>query len=125
MGHPLHLHGHKFWVLGSGEGTFPYKAVADAPTGMLNPRNPPFCDTTGLPSQGWTVIRYVCFRTECADGADTHRGTNRYVTDNPGAWIFHCHLQWHIVVSDFNCQLPSYDKCDIQGWHGDGFSRGQ
>lgn len=22
----------------------------------------------------------------------------RYVTDNPGAWMFHCHLQWHIVV---------------------------
>jgi len=21
-----------------------------------------------------------------------------YVTDNPGAWMFHCHLQWHIVV---------------------------
>ncbi|KAL9567382.1 hypothetical protein ACKAV7_008457 [Fusarium commune] len=21
-----------------------------------------------------------------------------YVTDNPGAWMFHCHLQWHAVV---------------------------
>jgi Multicopper oxidase len=21
------------------------------------------------------------------------------VTDNPGAWIFHCHVQWHHVVS--------------------------
>lgn len=23
----------------------------------------------------------------------------RYVTDNPGAWMLHCHLQWHVVVS--------------------------
>jgi Multicopper oxidase len=23
----------------------------------------------------------------------------RYVTDNPGAWVLHCHVQWHLVVS--------------------------
>lgn len=23
----------------------------------------------------------------------------RYITDNPGAWLFHCHIQWHLVVS--------------------------
>lgn len=22
----------------------------------------------------------------------------RYVTDNPGAWFFHCHIQWHLLV---------------------------
>lgn len=59
MGHPLHLHGHKFWVLGSGKGDFPYNSIAEAPAGMLNLQNPPYRDTTGLLSQGWTVIRYV------------------------------------------------------------------
>lgn len=30
----------------------------------------------------------------------------RYVTDNPGAWMLHCHLQWHIVVSvTHHCRL--------------------
>ncbi len=24
---------------------------------------------------------------------------NRYITDNPGAWLLHCHVQWHLVVS--------------------------
>ncbi|EGX97253.1 Cupredoxin [Cordyceps militaris CM01] len=57
MGHPLHLHGHKFWVLGSGTGSFAFPSVQDAPTGMLNLVNPPFRDTTGLPAQGWAVIR--------------------------------------------------------------------
>ncbi|KAF4469744.1 hypothetical protein FALBO_3355 [Fusarium albosuccineum] len=78
MGHPMHLHGHKFWVLGSGNGSFPYSSATDAPKALINLRDPPYRDTTGLPSEGWAVIRYV--------------------TDNPGAWMFHCHLQWHAVV---------------------------
>ncbi|EWZ79220.1 hypothetical protein FOCG_18256 [Fusarium oxysporum f. sp. radicis-lycopersici 26381] len=78
MGHPMHLHGHKFWVLGSGEGSFPYTKVTDAPADLINLQDPPYRDTMGLPSQGWAAIRYV--------------------TDNPGTWMFHCHLQWHIAV---------------------------
>ncbi|RMJ12506.1 hypothetical protein CDV36_007830 [Fusarium kuroshium] len=78
MGHPIHLHGHKFWVLGSGAGSFPYTAVTDAPADLINLEDPPYRDTISLPSQGWAAIRYI--------------------TDNPGAWMFHCHLQWHVVV---------------------------
>ncbi|KAK5078743.1 hypothetical protein LTR51_000934 [Lithohypha guttulata] len=77
MGHPMHLHGHKFWFLGSGEGVFPYQSVTDAPSSMINLRNPPYRDTIDLPPSGWAVIRYV--------------------TDNPGTWLFHCHVQWHQV----------------------------
>jgi L-ascorbate oxidase len=57
MGHPMHLHGHKFWVLGSGEGPFPYKSVTDAPQPLINLQNPPYCDTAELPPSGWIVIR--------------------------------------------------------------------
>lgn len=78
MGHPMHLHGHKFWVLGSGRGSFPFASITDAPESLINLRDPPYRDTTSLPSQGWAAIRYV--------------------TNNPGAWMFHCHLQWHAVV---------------------------
>ncbi|EON65842.1 hypothetical protein W97_05084 [Coniosporium apollinis CBS 100218] len=77
MGHPMHLHGHKFWHLGSGNGTFPYDSLLDAPQSLINLRNPPYRDTIDLPPSGWAVIRYV--------------------TDNPGAWLFHCHIQWHLV----------------------------
>merc|ERR1712000_30665 len=77
MGHPLHLHGHKFWFLGAGEGMFPYDSVDAAPSSMINLKNPPFRDTIDLPASGWAVIRYV--------------------TDNPGAWLLHCHVQWHLV----------------------------
>ncbi|KIV94133.1 hypothetical protein, variant 2 [Exophiala mesophila] len=77
MGHPMHLHGHKFWFLGSGEGDFPFESVTDAPSSMINLQNPPYRDTIDLPPSGWAVIRYI--------------------TDNPGAWLFHCHVQWHLV----------------------------
>ncbi|KAJ5350197.1 hypothetical protein N7541_007924 [Penicillium brevicompactum] len=93
MGHPIHLHGHKFWVLGSGTGSFPYSSATDAPEPLLNLRNPPYRDTTNLPASGWAVIRYV--------------------TDNPGAWILHCHIQWHmlsgmeLVLVEGQDQLPA------------------
>ncbi|PYH94878.1 hypothetical protein BO71DRAFT_378813 [Aspergillus ellipticus CBS 707.79] len=77
MGHPMHLHGHDFWVLGSGTGSFPYKSVKDAPESLINLQNPPYRDTTNLPSGGWAAIRFI--------------------SDNPGAWMFHCHIQWHML----------------------------
>lgn len=75
----MHLHGHKFWILGTGKGVFNYSSVMDAPVDMLDLMNPPYRDTVEMPSSGWAVIRYI--------------------SDNPGAWIFHCHIQWHLVVS--------------------------
>lgn len=76
--HPMHLHGHDFSVLGEGRGVFTADMV-----GLLNFNNPIRRDTTllfGLPSStgftsGWTVIGFE--------------------TDNPGAWVMHCHLIWH------------------------------
>lgn len=59
MGHPIHLHGHKFWVLGSGSGQFPHASVDAAPSSMINLHNPPYRDTTDLPMSGWLAIRSV------------------------------------------------------------------
>jgi FtsP/CotA-like multicopper oxidase with cupredoxin domain len=59
MGHPMHLHGHKFWVLGAGDGMFLYNSIAEAPETLTNLVNPPYRDTTELPANGWTAIRYV------------------------------------------------------------------
>ncbi|KAJ0414301.1 hypothetical protein BJY00DRAFT_321107 [Aspergillus carlsbadensis] len=57
MGHPMHLHGHKFWVLGSGSGSFPYQSVAEAPSSLINLDDPPYRDTANLPPSGWLAIR--------------------------------------------------------------------
>ncbi|EAQ91617.1 hypothetical protein CHGG_03552 [Chaetomium globosum CBS 148.51] len=72
--HPIHLHGHDFLVLGTGAGTF------DAATmvGQLNFNNPIRRDVEQMPGGGWLVM---AFRT-----------------DNPGCWLMHCHIGWHVAM---------------------------
>ncbi|RDW59662.1 hypothetical protein BP6252_12749 [Coleophoma cylindrospora] len=72
VAHPMHLHGHDFSVLGQGDGTF--NAADD--TAKLNFANPARRDTAMLPPSGWTAIAFM--------------------TDNPGIWLFHCHIGWHV-----------------------------
>lgn len=67
--HPLHLHGHDFWVMGTGDGTY------DETTDTFQTVNTPRRDVVMLPASGWTAIAFI--------------------TDNPGAWIMHCHIAWH------------------------------
>ncbi|KAF7585885.1 hypothetical protein BBP40_009936 [Aspergillus hancockii] len=65
--HRIHLHGHDFIVLSPGSGTY---AAGDITT-----NNPPRRDTAMLPANGHLV--------------------NGFKTDNPGAWLMHCHIGWH------------------------------
>ncbi|KAI1844502.1 hypothetical protein JX266_009389 [Neoarthrinium moseri] len=67
--HPFHLHGHDFYVLAQGEGPFIPGLV------KLNRNNPPRRDTVSLYGNGYAVIAFK--------------------TDNPGSWLFHCHIAWH------------------------------
>ncbi|KAH7041161.1 multicopper oxidase-domain-containing protein [Microdochium trichocladiopsis] len=67
--YPMHLHGHDFYVLAQGRGPFVPGLV------RLNTKNPPRRDTVSLYGTGYTVITFK--------------------TDNPGAWLMHCHIAWH------------------------------
>jgi FtsP/CotA-like multicopper oxidase with cupredoxin domain len=67
--HPIHLHGHDFFVLAQGSGTY------DSTTTTLTTSNPPRRDVAMLPSAGHLVIAFPA--------------------DNPGAWLMHCHIGWH------------------------------
>ncbi|KLU82876.1 hypothetical protein MAPG_01944, partial [Magnaporthiopsis poae ATCC 64411] len=79
--HPMHLHGHDLVLVGQSEpptdqGSRP-RAYDDAKDrGTLRPDNPTRRDTTMLPALGWIVLAFE--------------------TNNPGAWLFHCHLAWHV-----------------------------
>ncbi|XP_051143331.1 laccase-12-like [Andrographis paniculata] len=70
--HPVHLHGYDFYILAEGFGNF--DPTTD--TAKFNLVDPPLRNTAGVPVGGWTVIRFVA--------------------DNPGVWIMHCHLDVHI-----------------------------
>jgi iron transport multicopper oxidase len=69
--HPFHLHGHSFWVMGTGQ-----LGEGDYNPGVHNlildgARR----DTFLIQQESWGVIRFVA--------------------DNPGLWTFHCHIDWH------------------------------
>ncbi|KAK9771397.1 putative Laccase-2-like protein 4 [Seiridium cardinale] len=68
VAHPIHLHGHDFVILAQGTGSFD-----DSVT--LNMDNPPRRDVAMLPSGGYLAVAFF--------------------TDNPGAWLMHCHIGWH------------------------------
>lgn len=69
--HPIHLHGHDFFVVSQQSTTF------DATTAVstYNLNNPPRRDVATLPGGGYLVLAFE--------------------TDNPGAWLMHCHIGWH------------------------------
>ena len=87
--HPMHLHGHDFFILGQkGNDIFSNSSISS-----LTFSNPPRRDTAILPAGGWLVIAFQ--------------------TDNPGAWLMHCH-----IVS-FSYLFPSapFNPNPIQAWH--------
>jgi laccase len=71
--HPIHIHGYDFYILAEGFGNF--DAATD--TAKFNLEDPPMRNTVGVPVNGWAVIRFVA--------------------DNPGVWLMHCHLDVHIT----------------------------
>jgi hypothetical protein len=66
--HPIHLHGFDFFVIAQGTGSYSSSVT-------LNLDNPPRRDTAMLPASGYLVMAFE--------------------TDNPGAWLMHCHIGWH------------------------------
>ena len=72
--HPWHLHGHDFWILGYGDGKF---NITKDPK-SYNLANPIMRNTVPLYPYGWTALRFRA--------------------DNPGVWLFHCHIESHFYM---------------------------
>ncbi|TVY24202.1 Oxidoreductase [Lachnellula hyalina] len=80
--HPFHLHGNDFYVLAShrsehGWGSYsPYETSGSSSIKpVLNLVNPVKKDTVSVPRRGYVVLRFRA--------------------DNPGIWMFHCHVLFH------------------------------
>ncbi|KAI6133420.1 multi-copper oxidase laccase-like protein [Pisolithus croceorrhizus] len=99
--HPFHLHGHVFWILGEGDGSYQPGISA------LSFINPPRRDTLTIPGFGWVAFRFVA--------------------DNPGLWAFHCHIGWHMAagllmqfaslpskVQEFTVPSYAWQQCTMQ-----------
>ncbi|KAG9857101.1 hypothetical protein KCU98_g1186, partial [Aureobasidium melanogenum] len=78
--HSWHLHGYSFYVVASHSADFgwgSYNPYVDIklPGGPLNLIDPPLRDTVYVPRRGYVILRIRA--------------------DNPGIWMFHCHMLWH------------------------------
>jgi len=113
--HPMHFHGHSFYVVGYGTGN--YNPV----TAQFNLVDPPYMNTIGVPTGGWAAIRFVADNP----GIDPNalfifsivplkkQGlfiflslslcllNYQFITINitwnyfAGAWFMHCHIDIH------------------------------
>ncbi|KAL6252459.1 hypothetical protein RBB50_000178 [Rhinocladiella similis] len=66
--HPMHLHGHDYFVVAQGFGPL-------NDTVNLTLTNPPRRDVATVPLNGYMIMAFK--------------------TDNPGAWLMHCHIAAH------------------------------
>jgi iron transport multicopper oxidase len=83
--HPFHLHGHQFQVMTrpkSGTGNYPGR------TGGFSSK-PPRRDVVSVNANSYAVLRFKA--------------------DNPGVFLFHCHIEWHVgMAQTFHCSfLPA------------------
>ena len=75
--HPFHLHGHKFWVLHTGEMEIPAYRYKPEVQREFDLQRAMKRDTVVVPMLGHAIIRWVA--------------------DNPGVWAFHCHMLVHFA----------------------------
>jgi len=73
--HPIHLHGNRFWVL---EEAAPDAGTYSQVKAKLNTVNPLYRDTVTINANSYLVIQFKA--------------------DNPGIWLLHCHIEWHMSI---------------------------
>jgi len=73
--HPFHLHGHKFQVVWLSQDTTSNDTTVNPLFNDTQP-NPVRRDTLMIPGGGAALLRFRA--------------------DNPGVWLFHCHIEWHL-----------------------------
>ncbi|KAJ2777841.1 ferroxidase fet3 [Coemansia javaensis] len=112
--HPFHMHGHNFFIMVRGTND-------DNPANRLtaNDQYPMRRDTITIPPNQHAIVRFRA--------------------DNPGVWLFHCHMEFHneqglaltFIEAPFrlvnNTTLPAQYKrnCDLMGIPNEGNAMGR
>ena len=78
-------HGHQFWILA--KGLLPKGTKTVTNTNAFRLTNPSRRDVITVPG---------CTPTSNGTCADIAYTVVRFRADNPGVWLFHCHLQFHL-----------------------------
>ncbi|GMF47615.1 unnamed protein product [Phytophthora fragariaefolia] len=101
--HPFHLHTHTPWVVGSGTAS-----LSDIQNGNINLKL----------SGAMTRDVYTVPPCDTDDsGACTNHGyvVLRFTADNPGVWILHCHIDWHLDAGLAMVLVEGEDELQASG----------
>ncbi|KAE9019235.1 hypothetical protein PR003_g12899 [Phytophthora rubi] len=85
--HPFHMHGHAPWIVGSG-----VASIDDIRNNVLPPLklvDPMIRDVYTVPP---------CTSDGNGGCKDAGYVVLRFNADNPGVWIMHCHIDWHLIA---------------------------
>ncbi|CAK8684994.1 unnamed protein product [Clavelina lepadiformis] len=98
-GHPMHLHGYNFAVIamerpGQNISLHQVKQLYESGSIRFNLDQPVIKDSVIIPDGGYIVARFI--------------------TDNPGVWVFHCHLSFH-VEAGMSMAFKVGDEEDVRG----------
>ncbi|RLN95067.1 hypothetical protein BBJ28_00008963 [Nothophytophthora sp. Chile5] len=83
--HPFHLHTHAPWVVGSGQASL--EDIRNDTLPALKLDGPMMRDVYTVPP---------CSTDEDNNCLDVGYLVLRFTADNPGVWIMHCHIDWHL-----------------------------
>ncbi|XP_069115398.1 uncharacterized protein [Argopecten irradians] len=122
--HPVHLHGHSFYVMKMGFGMFNTNGVLYDSTPDISCRigSKGFCNSPVWKNETWNNGNVPGLVLDGAAQKDTVIvPTHGYVVirfkaDNPGAWFFHCHIDLHntngmgMVIIESPTMYPAIPK---------------
>lgn len=91
--HPMHIHGHKFYVIEQGTGTY------KDPTSVTESSfvSPVVRDTVTVFPRSHATLRGSAL-VAGVPKAGCGWLKVRFVADNPGSWFMHCHTDFHTVM---------------------------
>lgn len=117
--HPFHMHGYKMQIVNTATDYTSNDTSLNPPL-VEGQANPMRRDTVTIPGGGSVTLRLIA--------------------DNPGAWIFHCHIEWHLdsglavqfitaplqIQEQAQGRVPSflYDQCTALGIPASGNAAG-
>ena len=122
--HPVHMHGHTFYVLKMGYGNYNYSTGklisqnSDIDCGGGKPQDQSMCNKPRWANASWSDGNVPGINLKNPPRKDTlivpsgGYAVVRIRADNPGLWIMHCHIQLHsadgmsLVLNESFANLP-------------------
>ncbi|MCJ1393552.1 hypothetical protein MMC18_006427 [Xylographa bjoerkii] len=86
--HPFHLHGHALQVVAR---SAPHVLPDDIAAAALTAPN-----ATAVPPAAYAPTRAVPMRRDTIQVPALGFVVLRFRATNPGVWLFHCHIEWHV-----------------------------